>query len=127
MTSSYDKDALVNALLGKSTPTQSPWGSLFDPPAAPTPPAPFGSLLGSTEFGSLFDPSPAPPKNALAGLLGMIGQPSPPPASSLSGLFASNSLADLIAPPVASVRPVRAGDGQAKGILLLPLRRYHPR
>jgi hypothetical protein len=106
MTSSYDKDALVNALLGKSTPTQSPWGSLFDPPAAPTPPAPFGSLLGSTEFGSLFDPSPAPPKNALAGLLGMIGQPSPPPASSLSGLFASNSLADLIAPPVASVRPV---------------------
>jgi hypothetical protein len=108
MTSSYDKDALVNALLGKPKPTQSPFDSLFNPSPAPTPPSPFGSLMGSTDFGSLFDPSPVPPKNALAGLLGMIGQPSPPPANALAGLFspfASNSLADLVAQPVAPVRP----------------------
>jgi MTH538 TIR-like domain (DUF1863) len=37
----------------------------------------------------------------------MIGQPSSPPANALSGLFspfASNSLVDLVAPPVAPVR-----------------------
>jgi hypothetical protein len=95
MTSSYDKDALVNALLGKST--------------LPTTESPFGSLLRNPGFGSLFDPQPTPPpQNTLGGLLGMIGQPSPSVANPYSGLFlpfATNSLADLISPPVAPTKP----------------------
>lgn len=104
MTSSYDKDALVNALLGKST--------------LPNPEPEFGSLLRSTDFGSLFNPPPAPtpsPQNALAGLLGMVGQPSLPPANALSGLFAPfapsapstyPTFADLIAPPATPSKPL---------------------
>lgn len=122
MTSSYDKDALVNALLGKSTPSsaQSPfgsalgsadWASLLNP-SPPTPPAPrptFGSLLGNTDFGSLFDPPPpSKPASPLAGLFAAFGEPSTAPTNALSGLIAPrvpNRLADLVAPPMAPKRP----------------------
>ncbi|WP_338828335.1 TIR domain-containing protein [Bradyrhizobium sp. 27S5] len=97
MTNSYDRNALVNALLGNST--------------TPTTESPFGSALANAQFGSLFAPlptTPPPPQNNFAGLLGLIGQPSTPPASpSLSALspFGSNLLRDLVAPPVAPAKP----------------------
>jgi hypothetical protein len=99
MTSPYDKNALVNALLGNST--------------LPNPKSEFGSLLGSIEFGSLFSPTPAPvtlSQNSLAGVLGLIGhQPASSPTNallSLSPAFAPYSrLSDFIAPPAAPARP----------------------
>ncbi|WP_271591992.1 TIR domain-containing protein [Bradyrhizobium sp. CCBAU 65884] len=71
----------MNALLGKSTP--------------PTTESPFGSALRNAEFGSLFVPTPAPAppaQNALAGLLGLIGQPSSSLPKPFSGLFSPPSI-----------------------------------
>lgn len=96
MTSSYDKNALVNALLGNST--------------LPNPEPQFGSLLRRTEFGSLFNPPPAPtppPQNGLAGLLNTFA-PSTPSTNALAQnpFFPYPTFADLIAPPATPSKPL---------------------
>lgn len=125
MASSYDKDALVNALLGKSmAPTTesafgsgltAPFGSgLFSPFFAPTPP-PSNGLAGVV---NAFAPSP-PSIDAGSGLLGALGLSTPstaqnpfapfltpdPAAPPVAPRWPLPRLADLVAPPVAPARP----------------------